>query len=89
MQVSQGKTCYFHLVRAGFTGKVPDEIWGVDVHGHLSRLTCLISNSYSSRPRFVYGFLQTLPRDNALALDSLIPFHHGSLGTFIPATRHA
>lgn len=34
------------------------------------------------------GFLQTLPRDSALAFDNPIPFYLGSLGTFTPATCH-
>ncbi|NCC93427.1 MAG: hypothetical protein EOM10_09125 [Opitutae bacterium] len=52
----------------------------------LARPAGLVSGSGSSCPSFVSGFLQTLPRGNALAFDCPIPLHLGPLGTVIPAT---
>lgn len=88
VQISQNKACRFRSVQAGSTAGAPDEILGVSVHCRLSRPVGLLSGFCSSCPSFVSGFLQTLPRGNALAFDFLILFHLGSLETFIPATCH-
>ena len=89
MRISQDKTCGFHAGRAGFTTGSPDEIPGASVHCHLTRPVGLVSSFCPSRPRFASGFLQTLPCGNAFAFHFPIPFHLGSLGTFIPVTCHA
>lgn len=88
MQIPQNMTYRFPWVQTGFTAEAPDEIPGVSIHCRLSHLVDHLSGFCSSCPRFVSGFLRIPPRGNALALDYPISLHHGSLGTFIPATSH-
>ena len=52
-QISQDKTCNFHLVRTGFTARAPDEVWGVSAQCRHSRPVGLLSSSCPFRPRFV------------------------------------
>ncbi len=69
LQTSRGKTLNFHRVNAQFIKRIPLQMEGFVVTCPLAPNTShLILGSCSSPRDFALDFLQTLPRDNALAL---------------------
>ncbi len=86
-EISRGKTRYHRCINAGFTKcivlpQIEDFAVTCPLVPNASRL---ISDSCSSPRSFGFGFLQTLPRDNALAV--LLAFGSACLAIGLSPTK--
>ena len=94
MEISQGKTRHFRRMSAGFTKCTQPQMEGFAVTCPLAPSASRLISGFCSSPRnFGFGFLQTLPRNNALAV--LLAFGSAKtwpqdfhLGSYVPCPAH-
>ena len=74
-QISPGKPCCLPSNPAEYTSTLSAQVLGFTVLGQLTQGGSLLSGSCSSVQKFLYTFLPTPPRDDAVGFKLRFPLH--------------